>query len=88
MVEWIHIHITRYEMSKLEIGDSNNGDVHELPAEPQTFALQNSRDMLKKLRWEIDELRLESGYPGKKSHIVHLTVRSQHGLSLIGSGKS
>ncbi len=39
-------------------------DIHELPAEPQTFALQNSRDMLKKLRWEIDELRKEQGYPG------------------------
>jgi hypothetical protein len=39
-------------------------DIHELPAEPQTFALQNSRDMCKKLCWEIDGLRSEQGYPG------------------------
>jgi hypothetical protein len=38
-------------------------EVYELPGQPQTFALQNSRDMLKKLRWEIDELRAEPGYP-------------------------
>jgi hypothetical protein len=39
-------------------------EIHRRPAEPQTFALTNSHDMLEKLRWEIDGLRVESGYPG------------------------
>jgi hypothetical protein len=37
--------------------------VVELPAEPQTFALEDSQGILKKLRWEIDGLRAASGYP-------------------------
>jgi hypothetical protein len=39
-------------------------ETHEMPGAPQVFAIQNSRDMLKKLRWEIDELRGDSGHPG------------------------
>jgi hypothetical protein len=39
-------------------------EIHTLPAEPQTFALNNSRDMLNKLWWEIEGLRSETGYPG------------------------
>jgi hypothetical protein len=39
-------------------------EIHYRPSEPQTFALTNSRDMLDKLKWEIDGLRAETGYPG------------------------
>jgi hypothetical protein len=38
-------------------------EIHYKPGEPQVFAIRNSRDMLAKLRWEIDELRKETGYP-------------------------
>jgi hypothetical protein len=36
-------------------------EAHELPGEAQTFALLNSRDTPKKLRWEIDGLPGEPG---------------------------
>jgi hypothetical protein len=38
-------------------------EIVELAGEPQTFALLNSRDMLRKLIWEIEELRSTPAYP-------------------------
>lgn len=35
----------------------------ELPGQPQVFALMNSRQMLRKLEWELNELRTDLGYP-------------------------
>jgi hypothetical protein len=38
-------------------------EIHQKPGVPQVFAMRNSRDMLAKLKWEIDQLLNETGYP-------------------------
>lgn len=46
-----------YEPKK-EFADPKREEMMALPGQPQTFAIDNCRDMLDKLGWEIEQLKL------------------------------